>query len=133
MAVLRKVGGCAIITNSSINFIIYCFVGRSFRKQFLSTFSRRSWCNLSLESGGKLDSDTWEDGKLKYNQLIFSRKLSAFKWFSLNVAKKGLIYLSMLFWFEFMSKREKKREKLRKNNSIPFYINKSNTCINILI
>ena len=39
VAALRKGGSCAIITNSCINFLIYCFVGRTFRRRFISTFS----------------------------------------------------------------------------------------------
>ena len=39
VAALRKGGSCAIITNSCINFVIYCFVGRTFRRRFISTFS----------------------------------------------------------------------------------------------
>ena len=41
---MRKGGSCAIITNSCINFVIYCFVGRTFRSRFISTFSIKSSC-----------------------------------------------------------------------------------------
>ena len=49
VAVLRKFGGCAIVTNSCVNFIIYCLVGESFRKQFLSIFSLKCCSCLSTE------------------------------------------------------------------------------------
>ena len=45
VAALRKGGSCAIITNSCINFVIYCFVGRTFRRRFISTFSWRDNSN----------------------------------------------------------------------------------------
>ena len=51
MAALRKGGSCAIITNSCINFVIYCFVGRTFRRRFISTFS---WAANSNWLGGNI-------------------------------------------------------------------------------
>ena len=51
VAALRKGGSCAIITNSCINFVIYCFVGRTFRRRFISTFS---WVANSNCLGGNI-------------------------------------------------------------------------------
>ena len=57
MAALRKGGSCAIITNSCINFVIYCFVGRTFRRRFISTFS---WVASTNCLGGNIAENCGE-------------------------------------------------------------------------
>ena len=50
---LKPLGGLALMTNSSENFIIYCWVGRQFRTEFLKLFRcNKIWFNMTGNKTG---------------------------------------------------------------------------------